>query len=194
MFQQTGSKLSASRLPPQPSDPSPPRRSISQSGNPSVHNGIYYFLFYHNGSLLITNKLNRCPSSRATAQASSSTGSSPSTSLASHFWSDFTIEYIISEVCILRAFNFISIWWNVFLFYNRTPDGGQMTPITPSSSLGQHAPFSFAHDAATNGSPRHSIASNNSSNPPSPNVTSTHLRERDSYDSWIMHRCTGKAV
>ena len=40
MFQQTGNKLGAARVPPQPSDPSPPRRSISQSGNSSsVING-----------------------------------------------------------------------------------------------------------------------------------------------------------
>lgn len=40
MFQQSGNKLSTSRIPPQPADPSPPRRSISQSGAPSsVHNG-----------------------------------------------------------------------------------------------------------------------------------------------------------
>ena len=46
MFQQTGSKLSsAPRLPPQSSaDPSPPRRSISQSGSPSVHNGNFCIL------------------------------------------------------------------------------------------------------------------------------------------------------
>ena len=73
----------------------------------------------------------------------------------------------------------------VFCSY-RTPDNSQMTPITPSSGLsaGQHAPFAFAtHDLATNGSPRHSIASNSSglSNPPSPSV---HLRDnRDSYES-----------
>jgi hypothetical protein len=41
MFQQSRSKLTAPRVPPQPADPSPPRRSISQSGNSSsVHNGI----------------------------------------------------------------------------------------------------------------------------------------------------------
>ena len=74
--------------------------------------------------------------------------------------------------------------------FDRTPESSQMTPITPSSSLsGQHVPFSFStpHDMATNGSPRHSIASNSSglSNPPSPGVTS-HLRDsRDSYESWI---------
>lgn len=40
IFQQTGNKLTAPRLPPQTADPSPPRRSISQSGNSSsVHNG-----------------------------------------------------------------------------------------------------------------------------------------------------------
>ena len=111
-----------------------------------------------------------------------------------HSWIDFQLQLIDP----------IWIWIHlssIFLlnYWNRTPDGG-LTPITPSSSsLGlqqqqqqqqqQHAPFSFTHDiasAGSNGSPRHSIASNNSSNPPSPNVTGIHLRdrERDSYDSW----------
>ena len=67
-----------------------------------------------------------------------------------------------------------------------------MTPITPntggsSGAHGQQVPFNFSHEAATNGSPRHSIASNSSglSNPPSPNVTGQ-LRERDNYDMWQM--------
>jgi hypothetical protein len=47
MFQQSGSKLSAPRVPPQPADPSPPRRSISQSGNSSsVHNGIHFVIHF----------------------------------------------------------------------------------------------------------------------------------------------------
>lgn len=59
-----------------------------------------------------------------------------------------------------------------------------MTPMTPSTVHGQQQqmPFNFAHEA-TNGSPRHSIASNSSgmSNPPSPNVASQ-MRDRDKYD------------
>ena len=72
----------------------------------------------------------------------------------------------------------------------RTPDGGsQMTPLTPGNGNQQHVPFTFSSplDAANNGSPRHSIASNQSSglsNPPSPSVAGHVSRDRNSYESW----------
>ena len=54
MFQQSGSKLSAPRVPPQPADPSSPRRSISQSGNSSsVHNGIHFVINFFLPLILI---------------------------------------------------------------------------------------------------------------------------------------------
>lgn len=148
MFQQTGSKLSSTpRLPPQPSaDPSPPRRSISQSGSPSVHNGV---------------PVPGLPPRRPAPQAPPH--QRPSLHISNPILTSTTST--------------------------RTPDGNQLTPITPGSAAGlvqQHAPFSFSsHDMATNGSPRHSIASNSSglSNPPSPSVAGQHLRERDSYES-----------
>ncbi|KAK4005018.1 hypothetical protein OUZ56_006742 [Daphnia magna] len=146
MFQQSGSKLTAPRVPPQPTDPSPPRRSISQSGNSSsVHNGV---------------PLPGLPPRRPAPQAPSH--QRPSLHISGPILTSSTLA--------------------------RTPEGTQITPMTPSSGLsGQHLPFSFStpHDMGTNGSPRHSIASNSSglSNPPSPGVTS-HLRDsRDSYES-----------
>jgi len=143
MFQQ-GKQLSASRLPPQPADPPPPRRSISHSGQ-QAHNGV---------------PIPGLPPRRPAPQAP------PHQRPSLH----------ISGPILASAST------------PRTPDGGQMTPITPntggsSGAHGQQVPFNFSHETATNGSPRHSIASNSSglSNPPSPNVTGQ-LRERDNYD------------
>ena len=193
MFQQTGSKLTAPRVPPQPADPSPPRRSISQSGNSSsVHNGSnrfhnFYDLFSEKHELYFASCVNRCTVAGSASSAASSSGAASFASISTHFWSDFNFIHFSQVNWIIKFTRKSTTWRSCF---NRTPESSQMTPITPSSSLsGQHVPFSFStpHDMATNGSPRHSIASNSSglSNPPSPGVTS-HLRDsRDSYESWI---------
>jgi len=133
IFQQTGNKMSGSRLPPQPSEPPPTRRSISGQ---SVHNGV---------------PIPGLPPRRPAPQAPPH--HRPSLHISGPILTSTTA---------------------------RTPDGGQMTPITPSTS--QQLPFNFGHDSTSNGSPRHSIASNSSgvSNPPSPNVT---IQLRDNYDT-----------
>ena len=141
----------------------------------------------------------RCTVTGFAAPTTSSSGSASSATIFTHFWSDPNFLHV-SQVYIqkLKA-NLLAKLFCLDCFLttltsflisrlDRTPEGSQITPMTPSSGLsGQHVPFSFStpHDMATNGSPRHSIASNSSglSNPPSPGVTS-HLRDsRDSYES-----------
>lgn len=147
--------------------------------------------------LLIFTK--RCTVTGFASSTTSSSGTASSATIFTHFWSDpnfFHASQVLSSILenCWKVFSFDRFLMKKTFFcccFDRTPEGSQITPMTPSSGLsGQHVPFSFStpHDMATNGSPRHSIASNSSglSNPPSPGVTS-HLRDsRDSYESWTL--------